>query len=264
LLNPDLQVTELYNGQVRLEFNPKTHRYTIYDGDTVVKAPSVTTINGVLDKSGPLMYWAINQTVNYIRGALQTDGQYLDGYSATYLDTVLEGSKRAAREKKQQAADIGTLAHNWLEAYFLWRAGNGGELPPEPDNEQAVNCIQAALSWLEKHKVEIISVEQRIYSRKYKFSGTSDMFAFVDGKKTCLDWKSSKGLYPEFRFQTAAYVKAYEEEHPTERIQQRILVQLGKETGEFHAITLPRSDNTKDWRAFKGLLDAYSRLQELK
>lgn len=254
----EIQSSSLYNGTVRIEFNPATHRYTIYDGDKVVRVPSVTTILGTLDKSGPLIPWAINQTVDYVQKGLLQDGVYAEAYSATFLETLLAQAKKAARHAKQEAADIGTLAHNWLENYFR------GVVEPLPEAGPAANCVTAGLAWLHEHHVQIIDVERRIYSRRHGYSGTSDMFALVDGKKTCLDWKSSKGLYPEFRFQTAAYVKAYEEENPTERIEQRILVQLGKVTGEFHAITLPRRDNAKDFRAFKGLLAAYNRLQQLK
>lgn len=218
-----------------------------------MKAPSVTTVIGVIDKSGPLIPWAINQTVNYYRAALTPD----QSYPSIVLDTIHQQAKRAARDVKEEAADIGTQAHNWLETYFK----NGFDpLQPEPEHPKVLNCVKAALAWLAEHHVTPIYNERRIYSRRFGYSGTMDMLAYVDGKLTICDWKSSKGLYKEFFLQTAAYSAAYTEETGT-KIEQRILIRLGKEDGEFEPHVLPKGQQAKDFKAFKAALTIYRYLQ---
>jgi hypothetical protein len=91
------------------------------------------------------------------------------------------------------------------------------------------------------------------------------MLALVDGKLSVLDWKSSKGCYPEFHLQTAAYVLAWEEEHGVlanehaRQVKFRYLVRLGKEDGEFEVTKIPRYDYKK-WKADK---DAFLATLEL-
>lgn len=242
----------MYDGLVRLEFDEKTHRYTIYDGEKKVKAPSVTTILGVIDKSGPLIPWAINQTVNFYRAAFLPD----TSYPTVVLDTIHEQAKRAARNVKEEAADIGTQAHNWLETYFK----NGFVPQPLPEHPKVLNCVNAALAWLKEHDVRPIFNERRIYSRRYQYSGTLDMLALVDGVLTIVDWKSSRGLYKEFFLQTAAYSAAYTEETGT-KIEQRILIRLGKDDGEFEPHALPKGQQAKDFKAFKAALTIHKYLQ---
>jgi hypothetical protein len=217
-----------------------------------VKAPSVTTVLGVIDKSGPLIPWAINQTVAYYTAALDADTTY----PQIVLDVIHQQAKRAARDVKQEAADIGTQAHNWLETYFK----NGLVPPPEPDNPKVLNCVRAALAWLAEHHVTPIYNERRIYSRRHRYSGTMDMLAYVDGKLSICDWKSSKGLYTEFYLQTAAYSAAYTEETGT-KIEQRILIRLGKEDGAFEPHILPKGTQASDFKAFKAALTIYRYLQ---
>lgn len=140
------------------------------------------------------------------------------------------------------------MAHNWLEQYF-----KSGEPGPAPEHPKAGHCVDAALKWLHEHQVEKLEVERRIYSRKHQFSGTLDKLAIVDGKKCLIDWKSSKGVYTEYKLQTAAYVGAYEEE-TGEYIEGRWLIKLGKEDGEFEAHWYPRATQRSDYKAFKNAL----------
>lgn len=89
------------------------------------------------------------------------------------------------------------------------------------------------------------------------------MLAYVDGKLTICDWKSSKGCYPEFHYQTAAYSAAYTEE-TGQKIDQRILIRLGKEDGEFDPHVLGKGTQAGDFKAFKAALTLYRSLQSKK
>lgn len=247
----------MYDGKVRLDYSDAAHAYYVTDSDNPderFRVPSVTTICGIVDKSQALVPWAVNVTLDFLRKAILPDQTYSD----IELQTIFETAKRANRIVKQEAADIGTQVHNWLEKYF--KTG----IPPEAsDDEQVQNGIKAALGWLDEHKVEPVAIEKKIYSRKYKYSGTLDKLAVVDDKLCLIDWKTSKYIYAEHRFQTAAYVAAYEEEIG-EKIDSRWLIQLGKATGEFDPHRFPRSHQKRDFKAFVGALRVYERLKDLK
>lgn len=54
-------------------------------------------------------------------------------------------------------------------------------------------------------------VERPIWSGIYRYAGTVDALAEVDGKFGVLDIKTSTGFYPEYNLQTGAYVQALQE-----------------------------------------------------
>jgi hypothetical protein len=245
----------LYGGEVKLVYNDAKHSYHVIEGDQKFKVPSVTTICGIIDKSAALTQWASNSAVDQIEAAIKPDIPYTD----VYLGSVLKTARFAHRSIKADAANVGSQAHSWLEAYFK----HG--LTPEPaEDERVRNCVHAALEWMGEHKVEKVEIEKRVYSRLHRFSGTLDKLAVVDGVLSLLDWKSSKALYPEYRLQTSAYVGAYEEENPEVSIRQRILIKLGKHDGEFEAHTYERSSQDSDYDTFLAALKLYNGLKEIK
>jgi ATP-dependent exoDNAse (exonuclease V) beta subunit len=50
-----------------------------------------------------------------------------------------------------------------------------------------------------------------VYSARHRYAGAIDALAYREGELVALDWKTSKGLYPEYALQVAAYAKAIEE-----------------------------------------------------
>ena len=106
------------------------------------RLPSVTTIIGRFKESGGLIRWAFYQGVE--------QGQ-----------AIAEGTRTeppALYEQRDKAGQIGTLAHEMVEAYV-----NGENhlklLLPEygaDANEQALNAFQQFRTWLENSKIEII------------------------------------------------------------------------------------------------------------
>lgn len=216
------------------------------------------------------MYWAVNEALNVCRGAVAPDTPH----SEVFLEQVWETAKKAHRVLKEEAASIGTQAHRSLEAIFR---GQLHQRDTEPEQEagggevevcglqsdpRVGNCVQAAKAWLSDHSVSPLEVERRIYSRRYRYSGTLDKLAIVDGQLSLIDWKTG-GLYPSHRYQTAAYVAAYEEE-TGEKISARWLVRLGKEDGAFEAHRFNRTDYVNDFRGFKGALILYNNLRAMK
>lgn len=253
-LEPLIERTELYGGKVIIEFNPKGHKYTVTDGGKIIKPDSVTKIVGVIDKSGPLVGWAVNVTLDAVRKTLHSGIPY----APEELESIFAAAKKQHYFTKKEAGDIGHLAHAWALEYFSHK---NPEIPPTTAPHRL--AVDAILKWAEQHKVQFLDNERPIYSRKYKFSGRMDGLAMVDDKLTLPDFKTGNGVYEEAWLQTAAYDKAYEEEMDVE-IEQRLVIRLGKADGHFYSQIQPRSTLKADWEGFLGAKKLHKRLTELK
>ena len=243
---------ELYGGRVKLEFTEQTHKYVVWVDGKKTKVPSVTQISGIIDKSFAIQSWAIKETIKVAK-SLVTPGQY---FSESELNAIWELSRKASYTKKQEAADIGTVSHKWLELYFH---GQEPDLPPEEHPSRS--CVLAALSWLKDHKVQIMETERPIYSLKHGVSGRLDGIALIDGKKSVLDFKTGNSVYVEARFQSAAYQSFFTEETGQE-IEQRAIIRLGKEDGKFYQRIYPKGSFEPDFNGFLSALGLYRRLRE--
>lgn len=229
-------------GGAKLAFDDAKHAYT-YDGNTV---PGVTTILRVIDKPA-LVPWAVGLAANYWFDAIR-DGR-------TDLEAIHKESKNAHRSFTRDAANIGSNVHDYAECYFK------GRPLPEIKTKQAQNGVDAFHKWVDANKIEILAVERRIYSKTYNYAGTTDFVARINGELGIGDYKTSSGIYPEMRFQTAAYQHALQEEKDM-KFEVRWIVRFDKKTGEFEA--KPFYDFDLDFAGFKGALDLHNALQGMK
>lgn len=246
----------LYNKKVCIAFYPDSHRYK-REGYNQYEI-GVTSVTGQLDKPG-LIYWATGLARDYLTGVLTSKG-------ILTLDDINYGCS-VFKEAKKHAADIGTEVHSWIER---WTKGENPTIPAEPYDEwseedvsKIVNGITAFLEWVKDRKVQIVHAEKMVYSLKYEFVGTLDAVALVDGSECIIDYKTSKGIYTEMRYQTVAYKKAYEEETGKKVRGGRWIIRLGKEDADFQAVFLPADDDEADYAAFLALLTLKKRSKQL-
>lgn len=227
----EFQESTLYSGKVEIKFYPVSHRYYV-NGKIV---PGVTTIIGIKDKSTPLVIWATELYRDFL----------IENLDHLTEEHIYKGCS-LHEERKQAAADIGTKIHDWAEKYIKHKLKEKGAEAPEMPEEQAVQVgVNAFLDWEKAHKVKFISSERVVYSKKYGFIGKMDIEAIVDSKLCLIDLKSSNGLYNSVRMQTAAYVKADEEE--SDRIYEgRWAIRLAKETEEEYLARMARKNLTRE------------------
>jgi len=205
----------------------------------------------MISKGDAITQWAVNQALDYLSTALQGDLTPED------VQAILLNAKYAWKGKRDEAAAIGTQAHNWIECYLK------GENPPWPEQAPIRNSCEAAVRWLDQHKWETIEIEKQIYHPKYGYAGILDWWVTIDGVPSIPDWKTSKYIYSSYRYQTAAYLKAVEAETGA-RIEDRWILRIDKNTGEFEDLRLPRKSLASDFKAFNAALDLYKRDQKLK
>lgn len=238
----------LYGGEVELQFDERKHIYTV--NDEVI--PSVTGITGIIDKSGPLMWWAIGKALEHVKHMVKT---HPDGMDEVDLNNMLYVAQREHLRSSSSAANIGTLAHDWIQQYLQ------GKDPAFPRNPILKGTVESFLKWHTEHPLGPIDTEFKVYSRQHKYAGTCDYDGHVGPERSAVDWKTGKRVYPEHRLQTAAYVGAREEELGIQ-YDSRWVVVLPKEGGEVIAERLGRETLERDFKGFLGALDLYRAVKE--
>jgi hypothetical protein len=261
LKNDVPEVTSLYGGEVTLTFNPQSHRYTISEnGNKPFQCPSVTTILNVLNKPA-LVEWGVKCACDFMYDGLQDLFQQ-ECYSSDEVLDVLGNARQAHNRVKDEAAEIGTGAHDWLAQY--WTAKLDLAPPPQPLEEGPVqNCITAVMGWIKEHEVKPILIEKPSYSRLHKITGTADFIGWIDGKLSVLDYKSTKQIWPEVALQTAPYAGMYQEEYRT-AISNRYALRMDKTNGSFDSKVYPADTYELDMDTFLATFKIYDRLKHLR
>lgn len=285
---------KFYGDTVSVFYDDAEHSYVRCEpnGERVL-IPGVTTVVHVIDKSAALTQWAANMACSYLREEVEMASVMGNGW-ADMNDVVFEkwlgNAKYAHKTYKEKAGETGHIAHAWIEDYI--KAAIKGQtermarlVDDMPEDIRARNGCIAALDWMQRHKVRWLYTERKIYSKQHDFAGTMDGLAYVTScgdAKCCgevvdlvripatfddvlavIDWKTSNALYPEYDYQTAAYVKAFNEESGL-GVEYRFIARLGKEDAEFESRFLPPERLQDDVSIFLSCLALYSALERRK
>ena len=197
----------LYGGKVLYRFFPDTHIYMFsVKGAPYKRKTGSTTYLGVKDKSTALGIWQQTMTADFLLKKI-AEGVKINEDVA--IEAVIQNDIA-----KDEAADIGSEMHEWLEKYIKFKLKTKGynEIPEIPNSPEATNGVNAFLQWEKENKPKYISSERIVYSMKNDCSGTLDLEAVIDGVTCLVDFKSSNGLYNTVRAQTASYARFDEEE----------------------------------------------------
>ena len=234
----------LYNGEVTLRFDEVKHKYYIDDEKNGLKdfklKYSMSKIGGIIDKSGPLMWWAVNAARDYVYDKAPL-GEVLDEIT---IKELAEGCRMAHKRTSGKAADIGTLIHQWAEKHLR------GENPDLPINTHILSGVNAFLAWMQEHDVWAIDSEFKVYDRKRQIAGTGDLDAIVDAKRSMVDFKSSNAIYPEMWIQVAGYAHAREEELGV-KYEKLYIIRFPKDSGPFEVHKMGRMDYKKYLKLYK-------------
>ena len=162
-----------------------------------IEYPSVTQILGILDKSAALMGWATKCMKEYFE----------QNYSADVDPIMLINDARFKyREVSKEALDIGSAVHNHIEKYIKY----GQDVKQESIKDEVQNAFLAFLEWEDKNIKKWVKSEMQICHAGIGYAGTLDAVAELKTGEICvIDFKSSKGIYDEYRTQIIAYFEAY-------------------------------------------------------
>lgn len=258
----------LYDDSVVIDFYPTSHRYKLISVDgKEIKAwiPSPSSVVGKLDKSTPLISWAVNMFEERMLEHMRDGAQF----TRDDVLSMINLSKNAYNERKQEAADVGSVVHDYAEhnADDITQVEGYNELS-ERDRVLAQQGVAAFNEWKSVMSPSFIDREFRVYSKRHNFVGKCDGLVEIDGKLYIIDYKTSKGVYTSQVYQIAAYMKAYEE-MTGKKVAGAKIVNFTKDditdkegniirpAGSYMTCTLGRGDLVTAFKAFKGLLDVY-------
>lgn len=214
-----------------------TAGYRNTDGN---KIPSVTTIISRFKDSGALLWWAYGQ------------GQ-----------AAQRGEINSLYDRRDEAADAGTLAHHMVEEFLKGSPGPDLTLVNTETASLAKQSFANFKMWWSQTKIEIIHQETPLVSEKYQFGGTPDAVGRQGKKLVLLDWKTSKAVYVDYLIQIAAYVEMWNENNPKEKITGGAhLCRFSKDTGDFSHHYF--KDLRDPWKAFRLMRQLYDLDKQLK
>jgi hypothetical protein len=244
--------TALYKGTIELVFNEDKHLFTI-GGRKII---SVTRFTSVIEKPA-LVPWAVGLTRDYLMANLKS---LVEDTKGDRIVALIDESTKQHRIRKQEAADSGTLVHDWVEQFI--KAKTKADYPETPKDPNVYNGVSAFLKWVDMDEVKFLASEKTIYSKKYDYAGILDAIAVIKHKKCVVDFKTSRAVYPEYFYQTSAYQGADEEESGEKYTGSKIIARFDKETGEFEKVS--SDEQEKDYEVALACLTIRRRLDEMK
>lgn len=175
-----------------------------WNGDPGV--PGITTVQGVIDKPA-LVGWAKRETA---KAAVRNMGTLLSmmdakDVSAGVPEATLDSHPAVGYLKampgweRDKAADVGSAIHRIAEDYAHKRT-------PTVTEEQAPYLEAFIKGFVEKHKPKFHPdyIEYMVYSEEHGYGGTMDVCCRIGDDVWLIDYKTSKGIYPETALQLAA------------------------------------------------------------
>jgi hypothetical protein len=113
-------------------------------------APSVTEVLKICDKSGPLMWWAVNCMRERAFELYERKPDW-------DFHAIIEDARKNFRRVSQKALDVGTEVHKSIEIFLK----TGKE--PKIDNDQVLAGFLAFLEFNEEYGLEPIEIERVLY-----------------------------------------------------------------------------------------------------
>jgi len=246
------QELEVLLAQLRAEVkrdDSKAQRYMTPNGP----APGVTTVLKQLDKPA-LLFWASKMQSEACEAEVMAWLQEPEDARGDLLHRLTR-IRQAHKNFSRRAADMGKEGHALAEYEFRRRLGLDAVKPELEYPQQAHAVCSGVMEWAKTNDVEPLSMEAPVWSIKYGFAGSWDLFASVRGTNTVVDFKSNdRGrIYRESYLQNHALRGALKE-HGVEA--SGIVVVVPRDgQGDINPVEIPWSDAT--YKAFLGLLNVH-------
>lgn len=140
------------------------------------------------------------------------------------------------RETVKKAADAGTLAHYLVDCDLTGVTPDRTKFDGLDQKiiSQAQRAFDNFLKWKIAHDVKIYKAEQKYVSEKYQYGGCPDGVGSTIYGKAVLDYKTSKGVYNEYKIQVfGGYGLLVEECEPQFKISGFDIIRFDKHSCAF-------------------------------
>lgn len=237
-----VDVSRSFDGKHVIEFNEASHRYKL-DGK---QCCGVTTfIKGGYPTSQGLISWQKGQALDYLWNNIVNRA-----VAPEEKPELFKAAKAADRAVSQEAADIGTIIHEF--AFLYETQGDKDALSktvaglPEEPRTKIYNGIEKFKAWRSTVDDRLQSVEQLVASPTHLFCGKFDKLAYRNGKLILSDYKSSKSIYLDMFIQLGAYALAIQEWLGL-HIEGLEILRFGKEDGEFETMLVDKPEEIAEF-----------------
>lgn len=193
-----------------LTYNDKSHRYKLDDRPC-------GGVTGNLKKGYPeshfLTGWKISQGSRFAideytkKAAENPKGKV----TKKDIEAIIKSSKVAYMKKSQEAADIGSVVHDYIYSYRNNLDFDYTKVSNHPEKEKIERCIEQFMAYQKKNNDEPLGDEQIVASPKHWFAGKFDHLARRQGKIVLSDYKTSSGIFIDMFIQLGLYSIAIEE-----------------------------------------------------
>ena len=211
------QINKIINEKVRgvwvAAHDERGHHYRFRDSDIVVD--SVTT--KIVIEKPHLVPWAAEIAVRYFIANLNM----YDPKDETTTESIIKAAKYAWRGNRDDAGNVGTMAHQVVENYVNRWIKSGDRRPDitqfildEVKNEPRVYAAARSMErfFVENKGIVPVASELLVGSVKERIAGTLDLLALWGKELWLLDLKTSNSaLHDDYALQVAKYKRLFEE-----------------------------------------------------
>ena len=187
------------------------------------RVKGVTTILGIMAKPA-LIYWGYSQGLeNYTRvteqvSSILSDDCGQDEKLGLVQNTLQDFQVGGLYDKRDKAADAGTLAHALIEADLKGLEMPTGAGLSKEIREKADGCYLAFLEWKDTTKFKMVYSELPLVSEVHGFGGCLDIGGETRAPEL-IDLKTSKDIYWNMWCQLAGYGILWNENKPETPLQ---------------------------------------------
>lgn len=244
---------------VELIAKNNTHSYLVRTPDGAERVyPGVTGVLGIISKPA-LVAWAVREALKIIEAGLMAFVGKRKLFKLDFLKELLKDAKKRPDKLKDDAADLGTKAHAYIDV--IVKGGAPGKL----DNN-ILRPVSAFADWWRSCQIQILLGDTKVASLVHQFGGSLDAVGWdlVHQCLIVLDWKTSKSIYAEYALQVAAYVKAFEEMYGV-TVMRALIVRFDKDGGRasnsqgFEVVALRNIDES--FKAFLAAKELKERME---
>jgi len=191
-----------------LTFSEKSHRYKL-NGKPI---RSVTGIGkGGYPESHFLTGWKIGQGAEFAikeYAKLWSTLKPGDYPAKKDIDEIIKSSKMAWTKKSEEAANIGTLVHDYAYCRETGQKVDNEKIQKHPDCKKIRAAIGKFDEWYKENSDEVIGLEWIVASTNDWYAGKFDRLSKRMNRIVLTDYKTSSGIFIDMFFQLALYKRA--------------------------------------------------------
>src|SRR5262249_51866592 len=124
----------------------------------------------------------------------------------------------------RSAIDIGSAVHRMAELDLNGATHREIEAPlfgylSAPNHPAMANAsFRQYREWREQCRVRPLAQETSLVSERHQYGGTPDLIAIINNGIGLVDFKASKGMYPEMKVALSGHANLWNEANPKQQI----------------------------------------------